>query len=87
MAEETGRALHVVRLLQDPVFLHVEAVFSPAIHTVSACLSFSAHGALMKLVVGARKGKKARWNLKNLVLLHVFANVPISACFSIEIHR
>lgn len=26
LAEGTGRALHVVRLLQDPVFLHVEAV-------------------------------------------------------------
>lgn len=26
LAEETGRALHVVWLLQDPVFLHVEAV-------------------------------------------------------------
>lgn len=26
LAEEAGRALHVVWLLQDPVFLHVEAV-------------------------------------------------------------
>lgn len=26
LAEETGRALHVVWLLQEPVFLHVEAV-------------------------------------------------------------
>lgn len=43
LAEETGRALHVAWLLQDPVFLHVEAV-SRLIPNVSTRLSFSTHG-------------------------------------------